>query len=164
MKRRHCIALAILLAAMAVSAWLFLHPRQLPLAECSELYQRYADSPHVSVAFIRDFPVNDTLSLDVTTLTALDSTGWEILKKDFRVLPIPEFTQQQINRGFDIVTMHYAPKSNPTLPMDTTDFLKNNQIAISRLNHTVSIFYTETRAEQNAVFDNRINKGLILWC
>ena len=151
MKRRHCIALAILLAAMAVSAWLFLHPRQLPLAECSELYQRYADSPHVSVAFIRDFPVNDTLSLDVTTLTALDSTGWNDLSQYFRIPQLPDFLREKVERGEDKIFVRLAPKNDMLQYADTANLTNNNVLAFSHLNHTVSVFYIQTILEIDAV-------------
>ena len=54
-------------------------PRTVPLEECSQIYRDYADDPHVAVAFIKGFRVNDTLTVDVTTLHALDSVGWHSL-------------------------------------------------------------------------------------
>lgn len=152
----------LLLAAMAVTATFAVRgcQRTVPLEECSELYRRYADSPHLEVAFIRDFPVNDTLSLDVTTLTALDSIGWEILKTDFRIHPVPEFAQQQIGQGKDIISLKLVSKDNPMLGMDTACLLNNNTIGISRLHHTVSVFYTITINEQEAVLVNQTNIGL----
>ena len=76
MKKRRYICLAILAVGLLASAALFLRPRQLPLEECSQICRDFADNPHVSVAFIKDLPVNDTLAVDVTTLQALDSIGW----------------------------------------------------------------------------------------
>lgn len=85
MKKRHYIAFVILLAGLVVSGWLYLHPRQLPLEKCDAICRHYADNPHVEVVFIRDFPVNDTLCLDVTTLRACDSIGWDSLMHFFGV-------------------------------------------------------------------------------
>ena len=67
------------LLAVALVLVVKYHPRTVPLAECSQIYRDYADDPHVAVAFIKRLRVNDTLTVDVTTLHALDSTGWHSL-------------------------------------------------------------------------------------
>ena len=67
------------LLAVALVLVVKYRPRTVPLEECSQIYRDYADDPHVAVAFIKDFRVNDTLTVDVTTLHALDSTGWHSL-------------------------------------------------------------------------------------
>lgn len=83
MRKRHYIILAIVAVALLVCAAVVLRPRQLPLEECSQLYRDYADNPHVTVAFIKDFPVNDTLRVDVTTLQATTDSAWVALMVDF---------------------------------------------------------------------------------
>ena len=160
MKRQTCITLAIILLGLACSAGFFLFPRQLPLEECSADYLRYMDVDGVNVSFTKDFPVSDTLAVDVVTLQATDSAGWEMLKKDFHALPIPEASQKDIEKGIDIVTIHLAPKKDPTLPMDTTVLLNNNVVAISRLHLTVSIFNVTTKAEMDAVRASQYELGL----
>lgn len=159
MNKRRVISVAVCLVVAALVLVVKYHPRTVPIEECSQIYRDYADNPHIAVAFIKDFPVNDSISVDVTTFQATDSVGWETLKKDFRALQLPESTQKKIAQGINIVTIHLAPQTDPTLPMDTTDILKNNVIAISRLNHTVSIFHTKTVAEQKAVKRNQHEKG-----
>ena len=148
--------MAIVFAGLLVSAWILLHPRQLPEEECSDTYRRYKDVEGVAASFIKGFPVNDTLSLDVTTLQATDSAGWERLKKDFHIAPAPEFFQRKIEQGEDMVSVRRASKNGPTLPIDTTDYNNNNVVAISRLYRTVSIFNTNTEAEQDAVSNNQL--------
>ena len=159
MKKRHYIALAIVLAGVAACAWIILHPRQLPVEECSDVFQRCKDVDGVDASFMKDFPVNDTLRLDVTTLQARDSAGWEQLKKDFHLPELPDMLQKHIAQGRDLVGVRLSPKYNPTLPMDTTHVLKNNVVAISRLYKTISIFHTETKDEQRAVSSSNHEKG-----
>lgn len=160
MKKRHYITLAIVLLGLAASASFFLFPRQLPLEECSAELQHYHGVEGIRASFIKDFPINDTLSVDVTTLQATDSAGWETLKKDFHAFPLPENNQKKIDQGIDVISIHLAPKTDPTLPMDTTDLLNNNVVAISRLHQTVSIFNVTTRAEMDAVRANQFEIGL----
>lgn len=162
MKRRHYLFLAIILVGLAFSAWFLTHPRQLPEEECSDTYRRYKDVEGVAASFIKGFPVNDTLRLDVTTLQATDSAGWERLLEDFHIRrssELPEIVQRWLNEGKDMVGVHLAPKSDPTLPTDTTNALNNNVVAVSRLYHTISIFYTETESEQKAVSNSNHEKS-----
>lgn len=131
----------------------------LPRMGVSDLYRHYQDNPHLAVTYLRNFPVNDTLAVDVTILTALDDEGWDTLLVNYNILPLPQNMQEKINNGQDIVTVFFAPKTNPTLPMDTTDLLKNNVLGISRLHHTVSIFITETEGQQDAVLHYNYRVG-----
>ena len=160
MKKRHYITLAIIVVGLIPCAVLFLHPRQLPLDECSQLYRDFADDPHVSVTFIKDFPVNDTLAVAVTTFQALNSVGWETLKKEFHIISPSDIIQRKIEQGIDRVSTRIVSKTDPTLPMDTSDLLNNNVVAISRLHRTVSVFYIKTEAEIDAIFYNQLNIDL----
>ena len=151
------LVVTLCLLAAALSLWLPYHAAS---RRVSDLYRRYADNPHLTVAHIEGFWVNNTLTLDVTALQATDSAGWETLKKDFNIPTLPDSFQQKIDKGIDITSIRLVPKADPSLPMDTTDLLNNNVIAISRLHHTLSVFYTHTREEQNAIRRSQIELGL----
>ena len=80
MKRNAIIYIGVLLLLLAaVTAW---RMRSEPV-EGSELYQRYKDQPGVRVGFIKDFPLNDTLTCDVTTFEALTVEGWQWMQKAY---------------------------------------------------------------------------------
>ena len=143
-------------AATVLWAW---WPRTTPPERVSDLYRRYEHNPHLTVAYIEDFPINDTLTVDVTTISALDAAGWDTLTADFNIPRLPEFMQEKIDAGKDIVSVRLTPKTAPGQPMDTTDLLKNNVIGISRKNHTISIFNTDTEELQNAVANYNFRKG-----
>lgn len=65
---------SIVLALLLVAATAF---RMAPAEpEGSELYERYKDTPGVRVGLVKDFMVNDSVFVDVTTFEALDSVGW----------------------------------------------------------------------------------------
>ena len=154
------VFLLLCLLAATVPAALVYRSHTLPLSQCSELYRSYLGNPHIRAAFIKNFPINDTLSVDALTLQATDSLGWETLKNDFRLLPLPEFQQKKIDQEIDVISMFLAPKADPTLPMDTTDLQNNNVISVSRLHRTISIFHTKTIAEQKAVKSNQYETHL----
>ena len=154
--RRYLTALLIVLVPVTAAVlWVWV-PRSVPLEECSDLYRRYADDEHLDVAFLRGFRVNDTLRLDVTTLQARDSAGWEQMKQDFNIPELPELFQRKIELGEDKISVRRAPRTEPNLPTDTLDYDNNVVVAISRLHHTVSIFHTKTESEQDAVSNNQL--------
>lgn len=142
------LVMALSLAAAGLALWL---PRYAAAHRVSDLYRTYADNPHLTVAHIEDFPVNDTLTVNVTTLTALDSVGWESLKSDFSIPKLPDFFQHEIDGGKDLILTYLAPKEDPRLGMDTIDMCNNNVIGISYIKRSVSVFYTETESQQDDV-------------
>jgi hypothetical protein len=160
MNKRRVISVAVCLVVAALVLLVKYHPRTVPVEECSQIYRDYADNPHIAVAFIKDFPVNDTLRVDVTTLQATDSLGWETLKNEFHIISLSDNIQRKIEQGIDRVSTRIVSKTDPTLPMDTSELLNNNVIAISRLHRTVSVFYIKAEAEIDAILYNQLNIDL----
>lgn len=79
MKRRVIITLIVIVLALVVPltvCWC-LQPRP------SEAFLRYRDNAHLDVAYFPGYPLDDTLRIDVTTITATDSAGWNTLVEDF---------------------------------------------------------------------------------
>lgn len=144
------LIVALCLVAAGLSLWL---PREAAARRVSDLYRRYEPNPHLSVAFIEGFKVNDTLAVDVTTVTALDDEGWDTLRADFRIPELPDHIQKRIEEGKDLTGVRLVPKSDPTLPMDTVDITRNNVLGISILKRTIAIFNTETESQINATMN-----------
>ena len=83
MKKHHLISLAVGIAALlSILVWK-LWPRQLPSQQCDSIFLRYENNKHVSVAYFKDFPINDTTFVDVTTLHATTDSAWNALCDDF---------------------------------------------------------------------------------
>ncbi|MBQ6238290.1 MAG: hypothetical protein IJK07_08745 [Bacteroidales bacterium] len=68
------IAFLLVLASLAVSV-----KRH---ANVSEVYRRYKDRDNLSVAFVKDYRIGDSITVDVTTITAPDSASWENLQRE----------------------------------------------------------------------------------
>ena len=151
------LVVALCLVAAGLSLWL---PREAAARRVSDLYRRYEPNPHLSVAFIEGFKVNDTLAVDVTSVTALDDEGWDTLRADFRIRQLPEHTQNKIDSGQDIVSVRIVLKSNPAFPMDTIDMENNVVVGISRLNRVVSIFNTDTEKQIDAILHYNYEKNI----
>ena len=142
MKKHHYITLAIVLLGLAASASCFLFPRQLPLEECSAELQQYHGVEGIRASFIKDFPINDSVAVDVTLLRFQDSTTWldniyilhELDKEeDFNPLKI----------SFKMITK------------DDEQYL----IAANSNNLTIGVFPIKTDQQFEAIFDNYFNQS-----
>ena len=141
--------------------------RQLPNEECSAIFLRYKDNDHIKTAFIKDFPINDSITVDVTTLQATDSVGWATLVKDCK-LNLTEFEQyKHLFKGKDYVILWSAYRGDPGAGIDPQrtnysnyqpdDSIETEECTASLTNHNVCIFHTFTYAERKAVFSNQFN-------
>ena len=118
MKKHRVIAILIILAAVAATVTWRLRPRQLPNEECSAIFLRYKDNDHIKTAFIKDFPINDSITVDVTTLQATDSVGWATLVEDCK-LNLTEFEQyKHLFKGKDYVILWSAYRGDPGAGID----------------------------------------------
>ncbi len=155
MLKRRLIPLLIALVPPFVVLAVLLAQRSIPAAEASDLYRRYEHSEHISATFIKDFPIDDTLCVDVTLLQATDSAGWETLLSLFGIKDAPQRLNDMYAEGRDIVTLSLTPRDHPDLPMDKSNLLNNNVVATSRVHHTISIFETKTEQEIDAVLHSK---------
>ncbi|MBP5515796.1 MAG: hypothetical protein J6X86_02490 [Bacteroidales bacterium] len=147
------IFLAIVLVALAVRLW----PRTIPFDQCSDVYKRYAAVDGVDATFIKDYKVNDTVFVDATLLEAKDSAVWVMLKNDFEVPNPGPIAQQFIDNGEDLIGVKIIPKS---IAVDTTSKeYPNNLLAISYLNHTLTIFHIKNDVEKHAVKYHNFDKS-----
>ena len=104
MKRRLLITLFLLIVVPLTVGFVRMHPRALEPWECSELYQRYADSPDIRATYVKNYRVNDTLTLNATLLEALTDTGWAELTNVFNISIMPH-DQAAIDKGYDVLSL-----------------------------------------------------------
>lgn len=123
MRRRWLITLFLLVVVPTAFAFVRTHPRTLKPEECSELYRRYADSPDIRATYVKNYRVNDTLTLNATLLEALTDTGWFEMCDCFNqsAIPISSTGKAAIENGFDVLSL--IPGSYPKdSVMSPTDF------------------------------------------
>ena len=86
--------------------------RTVPYWQCSEVYKKYSRVEGVRATYVKDFRVNDTLTVGVTLLEATDSAGWEYLLNAFgeprEVSEVVEESTKQVK-----VWARLAPKVYP---------------------------------------------------
>lgn len=156
MKRSWLITILFCLLLLGGGGAVLLLPQVVPFSQCSDVYKRYAKMDGVDATFIKDYKVNDTVFVDVTLLEAIDSTGWDILKKDFEVASLPPELQQLVDNGEDLVFTKSIPKSE----IDKSEF-PNDLLAISHMIHTVTVFHINSEIEKYAVLNHNYKEEII---
>ncbi len=156
MKRSWLITILFCLLLLGGGGAVLLLPQVVPFSQCSDLYKQYVAVEGINATYIKDYKVNDTVFVDVTLLEAIDSTGWDILKKDFEVASLPPELQQIVDNGEDLVFTKSISKSK----IDTSDF-PNDLLAISHMTHIVTVFHINSEIEKYAVLNHNYKEEII---
>ena len=155
MKINRICTLVTLLALLLLAATLVygLNLWNIRGVQTSDVYRRYADTPGVNAAYIKDYRVNDSVTVCVTLLEATDSASWDKLLVEFKV-PIIEEVTEAVAEGRDLVTSCVIPV-NPDDSSNEERFV----LATSHLNKTICIFHTENKEQRYAVLHYNYHKG-----
>ena len=162
MKRTGFITLmtCILIAVVAVVA--IRYPRTVPYEQCGEVYKRYSKADGVRATYIKDYPLNDTLTVAVTLLEAVTDSGWVRLQEDFELPIIPKEFEEIFCGDSNRVTTKNYPKSVP-LYIDG-DTLMNDLIAISYYKHSICHFAISSKEKKDLImhkhYEDNINHDI----
>lgn len=104
------LAIASILVVVAVKYW----PRVLTPDQCSEVYRRYKDRDDLSVAFVKDYRIGDSIIVDVTTITAKDSASWEQLQREMNQSEnMIKQRRELVNEGRYLLYEYYCEIGHP---------------------------------------------------
>ena len=168
MKRTDLITLLLCIFMIGVALLVVRCPRTVPYEQCSEVYKRYSKVEGVRATYIKDFRVNDTLTVGVTLLEATDSAGWEHLLNSFNAL-------QEVRDDVDTCTqmgktlVRLAPKGRPEERIGTPEqgnrFNKEQKYDMVMTSYdikAIGVFHTNSMEEILAVqfynYDYMTNK------
>ena len=134
-------------------------PRVVQLEECSEVYRRYEGLEGIDAAYIKNYRVNDTLTLPVTLLEATTDSGWAKLVSKFNV-PMEMVELAKSNPDIDI-WVGQALKDRPEVLCDVSELNEEEAqeleiMTISMQMHTICIFHTCNKQEMDAIFYEKI--------
>ena len=151
----------LLLCGLAVAAAFALKQchRTLPESQCSEIYRRYAHVPGVEAAFVKGFPINDTLGVDVTLLRATDSAGWDFMIDAFG-LPTEVLETVKESSEFNIWVWR-SPKNEPEKRIILSSQNKDSIleiVVISFAEHQIGIFHSGSKEEEDAIMNYNLDR------
>jgi hypothetical protein len=153
MKKRTLLTILMLLAVVAAVGAVFWR-HILPRWQVSDIYRRYEHVDGIAASYIHNYPVNDTLSLNVTLLEATTDSGWAVLVRDFEMDELSPLLQMLIDRGENLVFSKLIPRSNPSASAE------NDVLAYSYTTRSVSIFHVANDEEKHAVLYHNIKKSI----
>ena len=139
MKRTDILVIATCCVLAVVAGFTLKHcQRTLPERKCSQVYQRYAHVEGIQAAYIKDYRINDTLTVAVTLLEATTDSGWAMLQEDFGLPVIPKEYEERFVGDSNRVSIKKFPKDIP-LFLDG-DTLTDDLIIVSLYKHTICHF------------------------
>ena len=114
MKRWIVIVVGLATAALGGAALWNICSHRVVKSELSEVYNRYKDRDDLRVAFVKDYRIDDSTNVDVTTLTAKDSASWEALLREMNIPKSQiDILRKSYNKGNQSVNHYYCVKGNP---------------------------------------------------
>ena len=128
-------------------------PGVVPYWQCSEVYKHYHKVEGVRATYIKNFPLNDTLTIGVTLLEATDSSGWELLQRDFGITPLPPEVLAFLNTS--AVDLWLASKDDYCKGKDSI-ILNNDIITMSYYRQQISVFSIVTEKQIDAILEHQV--------
>ena len=138
------VILGLCLLAALLSATAKMVPHELPAGRCGELYRRYAGRPGIEAAYLRDYRLNDSVSVAVTLFRATDSAAWQQLCSDFAIY-LPEELRGLKTYFF---RARGTNRYGEDMPDSIIDILEKTALSYSYSKQEVMVLYT-TSEEQD---------------
>ena len=148
------VGVALVMVVVLLAMVRFRHSGEVvPLSQCSPVYRHYAQVSGIEASFVKDFPLNDTVSIDVTLLQATTGPAWQRLKDDFGYLSHDQ--EYEDKRGN--IDYKFSPKKNYSQPMDQSCFLNNDGIVFSHKEKIICVFHFCRQLQREAFLDWQFN-------
>lgn len=147
------VSAVLLLAAAVVSASLTLAARPGP----GDIYKTYAGRPDIEATFLRNYPLGDSIAVDVTILAATTDSAWAALRGDFGIAPIPKEALAFLGQDSDMTTFKRVPKADPS-PAECGEVQDSLLLVVQEFRRMVCAFLIEDDRQLNAIIHNRFSK------
>ncbi len=157
MKRWIVIVVGLATAALGGAALWNICSHRVVKSELSEVYNRYKDRDDLRVAFVKDYRIDDSTNVDVTTLTAKDSAGWESLMREMnKPESLIELMRKAVDEGRYNVTGYYCEVEHPEL---TTPYKEGNSwyVILNPTERTIYI-YQLSNCKARSIIKNKLKE------
>lgn len=157
MKRWIVIVVGLATAALGGAALWNICSHRVVKSELSEVYNRYKDRSDLRVAFVKDYRIDDSTFVDVTTLTAKDSAGWESLMREMnKPESLIELMRKAVDEGRYNVTGYYCEVEHPEL---TTPYKEGNSwyVILNPTERTIYI-YQLSNCKARSIIKNKLKE------
>lgn len=160
MKRQRLINAILLVLCIAATALFVVRitgKEESPVYEPSLTYRIYSPRTDVRVAFVKDFAI-DSFKIDVTVITAVDSSGWEWMRKETRKMPLTDSQKQHIEQGQDLFETWCFYDVRP-FKAAKRDIPRTAFGVMSNIERTLVVFHVKTYEEYQAILSHYLKKA-----
>ena len=126
------------------------------------LFERYKDNPYVKACLLRDFHVNDTLSVDALLLEATTDSAWCALMVDYGIPEEMVEIYMSNNEAFvgedkHSIIYYCIDKNDPQKRVSTKD--PNGLLVLGSFSkRTLCVFMTGEKSKKDIISLTEINK------
>ena len=157
LKRKDRIINALIISfVIGVGFLVWFLPPAIAYWRSSEVYKRYSKVEGVRATYIKDFRVNDTVTVGVTLLEATTDSGWAVLQEDFEVPAIQEYKEYYYDSNK--VSLKQYTKSVPLYSGEDT--LTKDLITISYYKHTIGHFEIRSIEQKKAIIFKHLDDNI----
>ena len=153
------VFLGVIAIATSVAALCRACDRRVVESECSEVYRRYKDRDNLSVAFVKDYRIGDSIIVDVTTITAPDSASWEQLLREMNMneIIIRKLSNMR-KKGIRGFHMYYCEKNHPDIRVIPDEKTDCSFVVSSPADRVLYVFDIEHEEQSQAIIYEKIKK------
>ena len=132
--------------------------RIFPSGEVGEVYRRYCNRDDIRVEFFKDFRVNDSITVDVTTLTAADSASWEALLREMNKSEgVIKRMREAVNEGVYMLSEYNCeighPEKRVPFKAGCSWF-----VLLNPTEKTIYIFHILNREQVHIIIQNKVRE------
>ena len=152
---RLCLGAIACILAVAVGKY---QPLVFHGDDTGEVYRRYAQRDDLKVGFVKDYRINDTLTVDVTTITATDSASWEALLREMnKSESMIKRIREIVEKGSYSLSAYYCEIGHPEnrIPFDENGC---SLVITNPAEKTIYIFHVENHNQVLSIIRNKIRE------
>ena len=159
MKRKDTIINILIFVVIVGGALVYRYMQSVvPYWQCSEVYKRYHKVEGVRATYVKNYPVNDTLTVGVTLLEATTDSGWAVMQKDFGLPVILKEYEELFYEDSNRVSVKVYPKTVPLYVGGDT--ITNDLVITSRYKRTILHFVITSREQKRAITRKAYNDNI----
>ena len=132
--------------------------RIFPSGEVGEVYRRYCNRDDVRVEFFKAFRIDDSITVDVTTLTAKDSASWEALLREMNKSEgVIKRMREAVNEGVYMLSEYNCeighPEKRVPFKAGCSWF-----VLLNPTEKTIYIFHILNREQVHIIIQNKVRE------
>ena len=161
MKRWIVIVVGLATAALGGAALWNICSHRVVKSQLSEVYNRYKDRSDLRVAFVKDYRIDDSTNVDVTTLTAKDSASWEALLREMNVKEgMIAIQREAVREGNAVVAEYYCANNHPEQRIKLKECTDFDLVLYSFYEYVIYIFDINTIEQGRRIQAHKNNEIL----